>query len=782
MKTFIRNFRKQKTTGWLSIVSLGLGTMTAIIIGVWSINEYSFDRFQKDGDRMYRITEQAYINNTLTKIPSDESGLSYDEQYLANVADVEEFVYFLNMDYGRLSVKTGDTEHAAVPAILARENFFTFFTFPLREGDPQTALDIPGKVVIDETTAARMFPEGDALGQVMKINGNDYEVSGVMYDMPRNSHLQTRMVIPQKNHRLGRSFTTFHSIYYRLARGADAAALEQALTAEARERKSYLKDLDFELRLQPLRDIHFGGENEYMLETAVTGSKMVARVYISVAAVILLLACINFTNLFVSGSFLRAKATGVRQVIGARWSAIRRSFYAETACYAAVSLAAGLCLAVALVPYFNRFTGSAMFIDFASAELYLFLAALFAAVVLAAGTMPAFRIARMRPLETIKGTYRGRPMPVFQKGLTIVQFTASIALLLVTLLISNQVDFMLGQSIGFNRENIVYAHANIRDEQYETLRSELMKAPGVLDVTLKNCLPTEWQTAQVVKNVGSDKGQSFECLYIKPNYFDVMGMQLLEGENPIGKYEGSRVCVLNETAARLLGFDNPIDQTFIATGEPFVVKGVVRDAQVRSFHKSADPQIYVSTSYLGWKGAGYVPVLVKITGNPQQALAAIERQWNVALPDAPFEYHFLDEEYEKMYTAECNLRNTLSCAMLIGFAISVAGLFAMAFHSTQRRRKEIAIRKVHGTSVMDLLRLLNKSFMLWILVAFLLGSAGAWCFMEKFWLKSFIAHAPLSAGIFAGVGMVACAVALLTVSWQTWSAATANPVKSIKAE
>ncbi len=783
MKEFIKNFRKQKTTGWLSIISLSLGTMVAIMVGMWSINELSFDNFHKDGDRIYRITEQAYINNNLTKIPADESEVTIDEQYLANNPELEQFTYLLNFDNDRLSVQVNHIEYTSIPTVFTKENFFTFFSFPLKEGNPETALDIPGKVVIDETTASRMFPRGDAMGQMIKLNGNDYEISGVMYDIPRNSHLQVRMIIPLKNSPLQSLLnSSLYPIYYKLAKGTDVAALERKLTLAAHEKKDYLKNVDFQIKLQPLKDIHFG-RGEFRFESAITGSKMEVRIYISVAAVILLLACINFTNLFVSNSFLRAKSIGIKQVQGAHRSSLRWDFYLETACYTVVSLVAGLFLAVAMTPYFNQYTNSNLYIDFGSVGLYVFLLVLVVVVVAVAGSMPAFRIARMNPLETIKGTYRGHPMSVFQKGLTVLQFTTSIALLLVTLFISNQVDFMLNQNTGFNKENVIYSFANIHlDEQYETLRNELMKTPAVTDVTLKNCLPTVWYTGMIVKKTNDDKSQSFECLYIKSNYFDMMGMQILEGENPIGKYEGSTFCVLNETAVRLLGLENPVDQTILMMDNPFIIKGIIRDAQVRSLHKSTDPQVYVSTDYLGWESSGYVPLLIKITGEPQKAIAAIEKQWKTVMPDTPFEWHFLDEEYEKMYTSENNLRNMLSYAMIIGFAISVAGLFAMALYSTQRRRKEIAIRKVTGATVMDLLQLLNKSFMLWILIAFILGSLMAWFFMERFWLKSFIIQAPLSVGIFVGVGLVACLVALLTVSWQTWSAATTNPVKVINKE
>ena len=778
MKDFIRYFKKQQTTGWLSIVSLSLGTMVAIMIGVWSINEFSFDRFHKDGDRIYRVTGGVILNNVPVRISEDESLVTVDEQFMASIPQVEEFTYFSKdvRERSRLVVEVNNERFTSIQAITAKENFFTFFTFPLKQGNPETALNISGKVVIDETTATMLFPKGDAMGQMIKLNGADHEVSGVMYDIPRNSNLQTRMVIAH-NKNIDPNLWGLQ-IYHRLAHGADVVALQQKFTAKANEKVAYLNDLGYQIFYQPLLDIHFSEVN-FMYDPAVTGSKMVVRIYITVAIVILLLACINFTNLFASNSFLRAKAVGVKQVLGARRSKIRREFYMETACYAIGSLAIGLIFAMEMTPHFNQRTGSNLFIDFSSPLLYVFLAALFGVIVVVAGSMPAFRIARMNPLETIKGTYRGKSMSVFQKGLTIVQFTASIALLIITLLISNQVNFMLKQSEGYNRENVIFAYANIRlNEQYETLRTELMREPAVMDVTITNGLPTTRNQGAPVSKPGDAGTQSFEAVYIKQNYFEMMGMQFVAGENPVGKYEA---LVLNETAVRLLGLENPIDQTILLMGtNPVTVKGVVRDATVRSLHKATDPQIYISIEY--WVDSAYVPVMIKINGDTQKALAAVEKQWRAVLPDVPFEYRFLDDEFEKMYLSEKNLRNTLSYAMFIGFAISVAGLFAMAFYSVQRRRKEIAIRKVLGASVTDLLLLLNKGFMLWILISYILGSVIAWCFMKMYWLKSFIVQAPLSIGVFVGVGLVAILVAALTVSWQTWTAATTNPVNVIKKE
>jgi putative ABC transport system permease protein len=237
--------------------------------------------------------------------------------------------------------------------------------------------------------------------------------------------------------------------------------------------------------------------------------------------------------------------------------------------------------------------------------------------------------------------------------------------------------------------------------------------------------------------------------------------------------------VINERCAEILGLDNPLEQFIDMMGTRLPIKGIIRNAQVRSFHTEPDPQMYFSFFSVGDTGN---PIFFKYVGDLQQVIGVIEQAWKEREPDYPFEYHFLDETYRQLYTSEMNTGKVLWFAIVITFMISVAGLFATAFYSTQRRRKEIAIRKVHGASIWDLLQLLNKGFILLILTAFVLGSVVAWFFMEKFWLKTFVVQVPLHLGVFAGVGLVACLVALLTVSWQTWSAGTTNPVEVINKE
>ena len=299
-------------------------------------------------------------------------------------------------------------------------------------------------------------------------------------------------------------------------------------------------------------------------------------------------------------------------------------------------------------------------------------------------------------------------------------------------------------------------------KNYDAVRGELLNYPVIRDITMKTSLPTVWASSVLAKKTGTDDTfVTVELCPVKDNYFDFFEMKFITGKNPFRPNQFTVDVVVNERCAELLALDNPLEQFIDMYGTRLTVRGVIRNAQVRSFHTEPDPQIYFSFISFGDVGN---PIFFKIVGNPQQAIGIIEQAWKAREPDYPFEYHFLDETYQQLYTSDMNTGKVLWFAIVITFMISVAGLFATAFYSTQRRRKEIAIRKVHGASIWDLLLLLNKNFIVLILVAFVLGSVVAWVFMEKFWLKTFIVQAPLHFGVFVGVGLVACLVALLTVS------------------
>jgi putative ABC transport system permease protein len=777
MKQFLRNFNKQKVVGLLNICSLSLGIMVAVIVGLWAINELSFDNFHRNRAQIYRINS----HHTLNGVPAKLGGTYKPMGELAK-AELPQIADMVRVFEDHLDLKINNELYPGTKIFVADGNFFTFFTFPLKEGEAATALSAPDRVVISEAAATKYFPGQDAMGQMLSIFDFTFTVSGVMQDMPKNSSLQSDFVFPffgwYLNWTWGYSdgFLTFFS----LPEDTDVKQMEESLTQILVKTLSPYGKVFTTYSLEPLSEIHFssGFQND---ESVVKGNKSLVMVFVLIALIILIISCINFTNLFVSTSFLRAKTIGVKKSQGAQRKELIAGFYVETACYVLLSIAAGIFLAYLALPVFNNFTHSNIAIDLMSAQLYLFLAALFVVTVLLAGTFPAFYMTRFNPIETLFGKFKGNNISVFQKSLIIVQFSASIALLIVVGFMQKQVDFMVNHDLGFDRENVIYVQGRGQfSRNYDALRDDLLKYPAITDVTLKNSLPTQWRQGWWIGTPGSTDVTLMEVNQVEPNYFEFMDMRLIEGENPFYLQSNDSITpvIINESALKLLNLESsPVNQIIRAnSNQNIIIKGILRNANVRSLRDDVDPQIYMKVAEHTNK-----PVFFKVTGNPQQAISVIHAKWEELEPDYPFEYHFLDDTYKALYAPEMSSEKVLAFAMLITFIISIAGLFAMAFYATQRRIKEIGLRKVNGATLKDLLLLLNKDFVIWVLISFLIASPVAYFCLQS-WLDGFTVKTSLSIWLFLLVGIIALAVALLTTSFQTWKVATMNPVKTLKAE
>jgi putative ABC transport system permease protein len=344
-----------------------------------------------------------------------------------------------------------------------------------------------------------------------------------------------------------------------------------------------------------------------------------------------------------------------------------------------------------------------------------------------------------------------------------------------------QVVFLVNHDLGFDKENVIYVQGRESfGNNYKSLRDEFMKDPSIVDVTMKNSLPTQWNQGWGINNVGSPDVILMEMNYVEPNYFEFMNMKIIDGENPFYLESADSIIpvVINESALKLLGLESPVGQLIIANGGMFSmrIEGIMRNANIRSLRDEVDPQVYMKTQWTGWN-----PFFFKITGDPQRAIGVIRAKWQELEPEYPFEYHFLDDTYKELYRSEMSAQKILSYAMGITVIISIAGLFAMAFYVTQRRIKEIGLRKVNGATLKDLLLLLNKDFVLWVSISFGIAVPVAY-FGLRSWLDGFTVKTPLSPVIFLLAGIIALAITLLTTSLQTWKVATMNPVETLKSE
>jgi putative ABC transport system permease protein len=751
--------------------------MVAVIVGLWTINELSFDRFHANSDNIYRINLQATLNNQVAKVGSTYRPLGETAKAeLPQIKDMTRF-YYLTDD-----IHIGTEFFSAVHLLAADANFFTFFTFPLDEGNPADVLAAPDRIVVSRSAVNRYFGGADPTGQRVEVWGKSFTVSGIMKDMPDNSSIQTDFVLPFFDWILTKSWAENdgYLTFFNIDRTTDIAALEASLTDILHREMPLIKDINGSYLLEPLSDMHFSGGG-FIGERILKGNKSLVMIFMLIALIILVIACINFTNLFISTSFIRAKTIGVKKAHGADNRSLITGFYGETAFYVLISIAIGLFLANLALPLFNDFVQAHIEINPLSAQLYVFLAALFVLTTLLAGSFPAFYMTKFNPVETLFGRFRGKNVSLFQKSLIIVQFTASIAILTTVLFMRRQVDYMVNYDLGFDRENILYIQPPYTFAQdFESFRDEMMKEPAITDVTRSSAMLTNWNNGWVIANQGSTEGVLMDIVFVKENYFDFMGMQIIDGENPFPNETAASTTitpvVINESAAKLLDLQSPVNSVLIANSEDqLVVKGVLRNAYVRSLRDNVDPQIYIKD----YDNSYSKPIFFKIKGDPQRAIAAISAKWEAAGVERAFEYHYLDDTYRELYKSEMNAGRIFIFAMLITMLISVAGLFAMAFYATQRRIREISLRKVHGATLRDLLILLNKDFVLWVVISFVLACPIAYFGLRE-WLDGFTVHTSLSLWLFILVGVVTLLIALLTTSWQTWKTAMTNPAKTLR--
>ena len=777
MKQFIRNFKKQKTIGLLNICSLSLGVMVTIIVGLYAINELSFDSFHKDKANIYRTVFHVTMNDSPTKLGSAFApiGIAAKDKFPQIRSMVRVFP-------NHTDLRINSVFQSEIDVFIVDTDFFSFFSFPLKKGSPDDVLSSPDRIVISESAAVRYFQGSDPIGQVLTISNHDFTVSGVMKDMPRNSSLQADFILPfygdylERPENAGDGFITFFNIQ----KGADFMAIENSMNEVIFEAMPSLKSMDAYYKLEHLSKMHFS--EGFMIDKLVKGNKPMVMVLLLVAFIILIISCINFTNLFISTSFIRAKSIGLMKSVGASKTSLIRSFYEETAYYTIIAISVGIIISWFVLPVFNNFTDTNLIIDFTSGQLYVFLFVLCALTIALAGTFPALYITRFNPVETLVGKFKGKRVSLFQKSLVIIQFAASITLLIVVSFMQKQVNLILSKDLGFDKENIIYVtgRVNFGLGNFETLREEFMKHPFIVDVTAKNSVPTEWRQGQMIGRIElKEESALMEMNLVMPNYFELMNMKIIDGENPfyLESQDSIIPVILNESAVRLLNLESPVNSLLSASNgmATLIVKGVMKNAHIRSLRDEIDPQVYMKIS-------DRRPVFFfKYTGDPKQTIEVVKQKWQELEPDTPFQYHFLDETYKQLYSSEMNVSKVLSFAMLITFIISIAGLFAMAFYATQRRIREIGLRKVNGATLKDLLLLLNRDFIIWISISFVIATPIAWFSLQS-WLDSFTVRTSLSIWIFILIGVISLIITMLTTSYQTWKVTNMNPVKTLKQE
>ena len=774
----LRMFKRNKSTNILSIAGLSIGIAIALLIGIWGFHEFSFDNYHKNGDRIYRICRQGFLNNELVQLGSDFGPVSVVAK--ERFPEIEDITRLKHLTKVVVNVNNENTYEEGIFA--ADKNFFSFFSFTLEKGNPQTCLDSKDKIVIDRYLANKLFGSKDAVGQIIGMYNQKWQVSAVMNDIPQNSHLRPHALIRIESISWlnGDNWGNNDDYigYFLLRPGADHAKLAQKINAMTYEFMPMYKQLKIQHFLQPLMEIHFSPGFRFDLTN--TSDRRIVFILLTIASIILLIACFNFINLYISTSFLRAKSIGIKKINGSTKFNLFIESFGETTFYVLISLVVGLILVSIALPFFNQFTTSTFEIHWSDYRIYLFTGVLLILTSLVAGAFPVYYITRFNPEEIIRNRFKGKGVSFLQKTLVISQFAASILLIGSAGIIKKQLHYIQNKDLGFSRDHIVYiTPRGDLSKQYNNIKQELVKNPNILDVTVKSCLPSDWNNGGPVStDETSGDERIMEICRIKDNYPDMMKIPVIAGINPFMNINSpSSECMLNEQAAKALGLKDPVGKKIKIADEEYIVAGILKDALTKSLHINVDPQVYLNID----KVQDYHVMMIKTGPNVQGALDVIKDSWIKANPDIPFEYHFLDEVYDSLYRSEKAANKIVTISMFIAIFLSFMALIAIAHYATERRIKEIGIRKVNGARVVEIMKMLNLDFVYWIIISFLVACPVTLYAMNK-WLENFAFKTQLSWWIFGLSGLVALLITLITVSLQSYKAAVKNPVEAIRYE
>lgn len=690
-------------------------------------------------------------------------------------------------------VRKDDLKFTEDEVIAADAGFFTAFDFNLLKGNKETALTSPFTAVLSKSTARKYFGEEDPIGKTIKIfdEGYSVEVTGVMEDIPLNSQIRAQIVLSivtfSKNLYEGvdEQWGNFGpSTYVLLASNADPEQLEAKFPAFMEEKAgTQMKESQMyvSLLMEPFEEVYLHSSRGGSIDGSIN------NVYIfgMVAVFILLIACINFINLTTARSVERAKEVGIRKVVGAQKKQLGLQFIGESVviCFIAAIITVGL--VALLLPYFNQMAGKTVAENIFSEPFYLLMLFIVATILgLISGIYPALVLSSFRPVSVLKGRFSAGSRGIFlRKGLVVSQFTISIILIIGTIVIYRQMQFMRTTDLGFNKEQLLVLSPNGNQAQ-DALQQALHKIPEVKSTSFGSSVPGE-NNYSAYSEIENKKGDlqiaNIDVFFVDFDYISTFDIEVVAGRAFSRDFasDTTQAMLINERTVQLLGYssvEEAIGRRFRQWGREGKIVGVVKDFHITSLQEEIKPltmRVEPNRNSL---------LAVKIDSkNVPGTIASIEQEWNKLLPQQPFNYYFLDDFFDRQYRSEQRFGNLFLNFAILAIFISCLGLLGLASYSTLQRRREIGIRKIVGASVPGIVNLLSVEFLKLVLIAFVIATPLAWFLMNK-WLQDFAYRINISWWVFAVAGVTAILIALLTISFQAIKAAIANPVKSLRTE
>lgn len=784
----LRNINKHKCYSLINITGLAIGMACCILILLWVQDELDYDKFHENSNYLYRIAREVESGGQKYYQATAPAPLS-----LALKNEVPEIIRSSRFsDEGEKLIKYGDKSFQNDIVALADPDFFEMFTFPLIKGDPTAAFADRYSVIITEQMSQKYFGAEDPIGKVISIDRKDFTVTGIMRNVPHNSHMQFDFIVPfsSRSERIRKLLNSWrvhaYYTYVQLNKNAGIIDVNRKMSALI----SRNTDKKIQLSLQPLTRIHLYHDVQDFLK----GHGDIKYVYLfsALALLILVIACFNFMNLTTARSEDRAKEVGIRKVVGANKTNLIEQFLGESGVLAFIALIFAIVLIELSLPAFSAWSQKPLSFDFSdSMQILLSLAGVLLITGFIAGSYPALILSSFKPVEVLKGRLKSkRGGSTFRRILVSVQFALSVFLIISTSIIHNQLEYIRNRDLGFDKQQLVslYMEGDFRSN-YEAIKSELLQDPAILDVTAGTSPTRRFDGVTSVKWNGreSDKEIVFDSLPVDYGFIETLGMRMLQGRSfsrnfPSDAKEGF---IINETASKMIGTESQVGKrfSFISYGNNLetidhqgTIIGVAKDFHNLSLHNKIAPLVmYLDQTKLH-------EMCIRI--NPDKvadAIALLKRKWKEFVPQYPFEFHFIDETIDSFYRAEQRLGTIFNFFTILAIFVSCLGLFGLTSFMAKKRTKEIGIRKVLGASISGIVSLLLKEFMALVLFANIIALPIAYFTMNK-WLQNFAYKTNIGILTLVLSAALVLIIALLTVSYQSIKAAVANPVESLRYE
>ena len=785
--TTLRKIKRHKAFSFINISGLTLGMACCILILLWIQDEVSYDRFFNNSDELYRLVVVEQQQNRLDMIDIKTPWLAAEtlKESIPEIRDAARFHFLRNRILRHEDCLFNENSFG-----FADPSFFNLFSFEFIKGNPRNALKDLNSIVLTEEMAEKYFGSEDPVGKTMTLdNKTDLNVSGVIKNIPHNTHFESSyysfdclVPIPlYKNYASGfENWEEFRFIaYILLEKGIDYRKVNEKMALVFDEHTKSASDI--QLFLQPIKSIRLVDINGEP-----TGMRNITM-FSLLAGLVLLIACFNFTNLTTARALSRAKEIGIRKVVGAKKGNLIRQLLGESLCFSLFALILAVLSVYLLLPMFNKISGKSVSFSLFSHPSQLcglILITFFTGLI--AGAYPAFFLSSFRPQFALKANFRaGSKKAIMKRSLVIIQFAVSIFLLISATISSRQFNFFLKTDIGFEKKDMcILGIHNMDKQRYEAFRNEIRNNPSIQSVTASGMLPGagSFFATQEIHWEGSDPKQKtlFHGHYVSDDFFKTYGIKILKGDvfSKLKSSGFSDSIVISNSAAHVIGFENPLGKRVAFDDKNWTIVGVVNDIHIFSLKYKLPPVLFVykpeNSRYIGIK-------LNSETEPTPTTLVYIENKWKEHYPHLPFEYFFLEDVLNKSYDSVKRNSEIFRYFSFLAIFISCLGLFGLVAHSAEQRTKEIGIRKVLGAPMRSLITIMIKEFLVMVAAANVIAWPIAFYVMNK-WLENFAYRASIGIYLFLLPSMAALMIALFTVSFQCIKAATANPVDSLRYE